>query len=128
MPQSDPTPDTRATVELCEQAHATMTPGPWYSDQDYRVYGPVPADFDRTRDTAPCIFETKHFEGTGRDSDGCAALRNALPDIIRDLRRLAEVEAENVRLRTAAELVMGDPANVKMRDKLRAALTHREGQ
>ena len=62
--------------------------------------------------TYGALMRITEGNGTSAIYETIASLRAALSD--RD-RQLAE-------LRRAAELVMGDPANVKMRDKLRAAL------
>ena len=95
----DPTPDPRATVELLTRLDAEMIGGEWYAviaanqHPDF-VEEVWDVETELSEDSTAFVAECGAIKcnKSRAHSHGIAALRNALPSIIRDLRRLAVLE------------------------------------
>ena len=88
---------TPALIEKLKELHAKAAPGPWVVQGDCGVHGP---DDEHGYQTMVIYDEGGH----NRDDALCiAALHNALPDLLAELSRLRQSEAE---LRAALEGVL----------------------
>ena len=90
-------PDLDALIERLKELHAKASPGPWHVQGDCGVHGPT----DKHGNSTMVIYDEG---GHNRDDALCiAALHNAFPQIVAELSRLHQSEAE---LRAALEGVL----------------------